>query len=37
VKGGKGRAGTMLRAEDGAVLTFVTTIEAADDSHTSTL
>jgi hypothetical protein len=29
--------GWMLRAEDGAVLTFVPTIEAADDSHTSTL
>lgn len=29
--------GWMLRAEDGAVLTFVPTVEAADDSHTSTL
>jgi len=27
----------MLRADDGAVLTFVPTIEAADDSHSATL
>ncbi|MCD9088285.1 hypothetical protein [Stenotrophomonas sp. SY1] len=30
-------AGWMLRAEDGAVLTFVPTIEAADESRTQTL
>ncbi|KRG44302.1 hypothetical protein ARC78_05805 [Stenotrophomonas pictorum JCM 9942] len=30
-------AGWMLRAEDGAVLTFVPTIEAAGDSRTTTL
>jgi hypothetical protein len=30
-------AGWMLRAEDGAVLTFVPTLEAAEDSRTQTL